>query len=344
MHRQASRPRLSQAARQPAVQQLIEQMMSVEPAGRPPTPTALIQAIETLLLQVAADDPATASTALQISATELMPMPALATIAATAPGQPTSPTRSGRRGWIAISLPIGLAAIGAGVWLWPQHAPLDSTVAGPTTSPPSGSEPPVASSAPPRARDDLHGQVVALPEGRARIAYDFQSQAQLEDFEPVGAEVRSTILDGRLQVELADPKGAADLAVVLHRQPMRVDRLTFEAELVAGDHINWYVQTVWKPNEWCPELGYAGVHRGDGRLLCLAGQEPPSGEGPSVEPGLQYRVTVDLDGAQLRWQENDDARTRIVRTYRGTDRRWGLGTYRSRVAFDNVQVEGVLAP
>jgi hypothetical protein len=185
----------------------------------------------------------------------------------------------------------------------------------------------------------IHGNVVNLDGGRVRITYDFSDPQQKFDFIPNSAGARRELNDGRLIV--SHVSNSNDLKIGLYKYKMRVDRITYGAELLAGNHINVYLNTIWDGN-WAPTVGCVGIHNLDGRLIVVNGSVTNTSDTTPVTPRSSYAGDVVLSAAGFDWTVNGTLVSASTPCYSGTDGNLGIGGYGADLAFDNVVFEGQL--
>jgi hypothetical protein len=188
--------------------------------------------------------------------------------------------------------------------------------------------------------DVIHGAVENLSGGRVRITYDFSNVQQKYDFiVNDAAGTRRELNDGRLIVSHGSV--SSDLKVALYKYNLRVDRLSYRAELLAGDHVNLYLNTIWDGN-WAPSVGCVGIHREDGRIIAVNGTAIATADTTPVATRTVYAGDVVLDGTGLDWTVNGAQVSLDTACYSGNNGTFGIGSYGSDVAFDQIVIEGVL--
>ncbi len=188
--------------------------------------------------------------------------------------------------------------------------------------------------------DAIHGAVEDLPDGRVRISYDFSDEQQKFDFVPATVgETRRELNDGRLVVSGLD--GAESLKMVLLDYDLHIDSVTYRAELLSGDHVNVYVNTIWDGN-WTPAVGCGGIHRFDGRLVTFNGTATATTDTAPVERGLPYSGILELSAMGMSWTVNASSLLLEGACYGGTDGTLAIGGWQSDVAFDDLVIEGRL--
>ncbi|MGC4069743.1 MAG: hypothetical protein QM784_34810 [Polyangiaceae bacterium] len=188
--------------------------------------------------------------------------------------------------------------------------------------------------------DAIHGAVENLADGRVRITYDFSNEQQKYDFiVNDAAGTRRELNDGRLIVSHASV--SSDLKVALYKYNLRVDRLSYRAELLAGDHVNLYLNAIWDGN-WAPSLGCTGIHRQDGRIIAVNGIVTATADTTPVATRTIYTGDVVLDGTGLDWTVNGTQVSLDSPCYAGDNGTFGIGSYGSDVAFDQIVIEGKL--
>jgi acylphosphatase len=184
-----------------------------------------------------------------------------------------------------------------------------------------------------------HGTVVNLPDGRVRITYDFSDAQQKYDFIVNSSGTRRELHGGRLIVGHASD--ASDLKVALYKYNLRIDRLAYRAELLAGSHVNFYLNTIWDGN-WAPNVGCAGIHRFDGRIVATNGAVSVTADTTPVAPRTAYVGEVLLSASGMDWTVNGGMVSLASPCYAGTDGTLGIGSYGADVAFDEIVIEGQL--
>jgi hypothetical protein len=184
-----------------------------------------------------------------------------------------------------------------------------------------------------------HGSVVTLPDGRVRITYDFSDAQQKYDFIVNSPGTRRELNNGRLIVSHAGE--GSELKAALYKYNLRIDRLTYRAELLSGDHVNFYLNTIWDGN-WAPTLGCVGIHRADGRLVAMNGTVTATTDTTPVATRTSYLGDVVLNASGMDWTVNGGLVSLASPCYAGTDGTVGLGGFGSDVAFDEVVIEGQL--
>jgi acylphosphatase len=188
--------------------------------------------------------------------------------------------------------------------------------------------------------DVNHGNVVALGDGRVRITYDFSDPQQKYDFVVNSATgTRRELNDGRLLISHVSDANA--LKVALYKYNVRIDRLSYRAELLAGNHVNVYLNTIWDEN-WAPSVGCGGIHRFDGRIMAINGTVTATTDTTPVAARTSYLGDVVLSSTGLNWTVNDGSVALDSPCHAGTDGTLGLGSFASDVAFDDVVIEGQL--
>jgi hypothetical protein len=194
-------------------------------------------------------------------------------------------------------------------------------------------------------RHGLHGRMESLPNGRTRITYDFEQAEQVLDWSTPHSCSRMTVQQGEWHVWWdAREGGGNSLAIYRLSQPMQIDRLAFRARIVQGNHINWYVVEPWQAGEWCQDSGISGVHRWDGQVLCVDGDERQVSGAIPTEEGREYQVEVEFLADRLSWTI-DGVTTWVNRAiHRTLEDHLGLGCWESHVAFDDIVIEGTLGP
>jgi hypothetical protein len=123
---------------------------------------------------------------------------------------------------------------------------------------------------------------------------------------------------------------------------VRVDVLELSAEVLEGDHINWYLQTVWEQGEYCPQKGYAGIFRQGGRLFCIDGEDQPE-QPPGTVEGRGYQMRIEVHDRHIVWHvPGHEPIEHRIGGYRKPNRRLGVGCWGGHVAFDDIIFEGQL--
>ncbi len=185
----------------------------------------------------------------------------------------------------------------------------------------------------------IHGAVENLADGRVRISYNFSDEQQKFDFVPANDATRRELNDGRLIVSSAD---ASDLLkVALTKYNVRVDHVAYNAEVLAGDHVNVYMNTIWDGG-WAPAVGCGGIHRNDGRLLTFDGSATATTDTTPIAARTPYVGEISLEPSAVTWSVNDVSVSVDSACYAGTDGALGLGGYDSDIAFDGIVIEGTL--
>jgi hypothetical protein len=183
----------------------------------------------------------------------------------------------------------------------------------------------------------LHVPTTDLGDGRVQLSYDFSTTDQLLDW--VAAPPSTTMVTvgvGQLVVASSSDLGAAVL-----RRRIWVTHLAFAARITSGDHLNWYVNTVWDGN-FNPARGVGGIHRSDGRHFTIDGNFSGALSNDTTSAGTTYNVSVDVTDTQVTWNEND-----VPLATQGTfstdrSRIMALGSYGGTVTFSNIVIEGYL--
>ena len=194
----------------------------------------------------------------------------------------------------------------------------------------------------------LAARVAWLGPGRVRLSYDFESAAQRADWELPNSWT-SAKLEGGWLVVGRTPAATAEmeLALVLLKLPLRVDRVTYTAEIIEGDHLNWYAHASWLPEsgEWWPKQGVGGIFRGDDtygeRFFVVEGldEQQTTPDAPR-RLGHPYRMEVEIADDGIVWRIDGQATRVKAAQYEGTDRRFALGAWSSRVRYDDLVIEG----
>ena len=406
-HLMGERPSPSRAAAWPRLQSLVVQMMSVDPAQRPQTPTELIERLEQVRREIMASQVAFAETIaggdinvadlglgeLGIASTRL---PDSMEVASTLAGPELAGAGVGAGEHEAVTgtalmAPEDHAPAGSGTAVmdlehtkhsaqppaddWGAAAGEDAEAQHPALRQTAAAAPKKRSklglalaavvvlglaagggwyltrdgspSAPALPGDkevaQLSGKHDEKSGGGVRIRYDFSDPKQLADWRPRGPTTKVELRDGAMVVSFDSSAGKDELALVLLRTPIAVERLRFSARVLDGDHINWYINARWLPNEqvsWCPKHGYGGVHRHDGFLQCALGHVPERGSGAPVYPGKTYPVDVSVGDAHIDWRVGDVRRRIVAERYSKPDRYVALGCWGCQLALDDVIVEG----
>ncbi len=326
-HREAERPGLARVAASSPVQRLVAQMMAIDPAVRPQSAAELIERIDRVL---AGEEPTAVAETRRL---------AVATLAAA----------------VAVMLVVVLVAIVAG----PRSGPGDpapepgpvAMVGGPSDGDDDDDDgADVVEDDPVGARNDrngIYGDVEELSDGRWRVRWTFDDPREGEDFEPVDAVgTHVEVRDGRLHIwwdESIPEEEHAPIAIAIVRQ-FRVDRLDFRGEIITGDHLNWYIDVAWQPQEWLPERGLAGIHRWDGRLMLVHGEEHPVPGSAEARTGHVYEVAVTATDEAVRWSVDGVEHRVAARRVMATDGALGLGAWDSHVAIDDVVMLGEPGP
>jgi hypothetical protein len=186
----------------------------------------------------------------------------------------------------------------------------------------------------------LNGEVVDLGDGRVQVTYDFEDEDQLLDWVPNNPEDAAvSIEDGRLTVSRIPTGGT--LAVALLNRNLRVESLSYEAELLAGNHINAYIGTVWD-GRWNPHEGFGMIHRSGGKIMSINGVATSVDSSP-VNVGQVYECSIVADSDLITWSvDNETASMDVV--YPDLTRQLALGSWSSSVAFDNIVIVAELEP
>jgi acylphosphatase len=188
--------------------------------------------------------------------------------------------------------------------------------------------------------DVIHGSVENLADGRVRITYDFSTEQQKFDFIVNDtAGTRRELNDGRLIISHSSVSSA--LKVALYKYNLRIDRMSYRAELLAGDHVNLYLNTIWDGN-WAPNVGCAGIHRQDGRIIAVNGNVSATADTNPVAPRTVYTGDVVLDGTGIDWTVNGTLVSLDSPCYSEDNGTFGIGSHASDVAFDQIVFEGEL--
>lgn len=185
----------------------------------------------------------------------------------------------------------------------------------------------------------IHGDVTRLPDGRTRIRYDFSDPQQKYDFLVANPATRRELIEGRLIVSLIGNQSPLKIALLKHK--MRVDRVSYSAELLAGDHVNVYMNTIWDEN-WGPRSGCGAIHWGEGRIATMNGDIIATGDTTPVALRTPYLGDILLTATELDWTLNGGRQSVSAPCYSGLDGTVGLGSWDSDVAFDNLVLEGQL--
>ena len=184
----------------------------------------------------------------------------------------------------------------------------------------------------------LHGVVEDIGDGRVRITYDFETEDQVEDWLPVDSEETGVaIVDGRLEISGYMADGMA-----LFIRNLRVDSLLYEVEWLNGSHVSIYLGVEWDYT-WRPEIGYGLIHYYSGRLAIDNYATIPLGGAPLVQDHIyQGDILAETDG--ITWALDDEIISVPLSYSNDVTRSLAIGAYSSRAAFDNIVIEGELAP
>lgn len=186
----------------------------------------------------------------------------------------------------------------------------------------------------------LNGAVEDLGDGQVRVTYDFETDVQLLDWAPVDTELSdATIEDGRLILsELVTGLAVSQLA-----RGIRVDSISYEAEILEGIHVNVYFGIDNWANFWAPDNGYGLIHRWDGQLVSDQGAVTQVSE-VHAELGVPYTGSVIADPTEIIWTVNGDEISYATDYASNVGRNILIGSWDSTVAFDNIVIEGELEP
>lgn len=184
----------------------------------------------------------------------------------------------------------------------------------------------------------LNGQVEELGDGRVRITYDFETEDQLEDWLAVDSDNTDiAIVDGRLVIS-----GTRMLGYTLLTRGLRVDSLQFEAELLTGSQITTYLGVEWDGARY-PAIGYGLAHFNGGRGYSANGvQANLGGTGIVTNQVYQWNILAEADG--ITWTIDDEAVTIPLAYSDDMTKSLAIGGYSSQTAYDNLVIEGELAP
>jgi hypothetical protein len=322
-HIAPERPSLSASVSPAGAQDLVTEMMAVDADARPQTPADVVERVDALLANLGRLE--TADTL--FSEDEPAPPPPPTEVLPAVPPARAAPTLveespRGTRWWIPVAVVAVVGGAGVvGALLLREEEPPGEEERGP--------EP------------ELHAHVEPLDGGRVRIHYDFEDPAQLRDWRLlIPDQSRMRISRGRLHLQWTGV-GDEELAVAVLDRPIRADVLELSAEVISGDHINWYLQTEWPPVEWCPPHAFAGIFRA-GRVFCVDGENTED-QPPEVEERHVYRMRVEVHEDRLLWHVDGlEPIDHPIEPHRAPDRMLGIGTWSSHVAFDDIIIEGEL--
>lgn len=184
----------------------------------------------------------------------------------------------------------------------------------------------------------LNGVVEEIGDGRVRITYDFETAEQVNDWLPPNPdEASATIEDGRLIVS-----GSAYFSAALLIRELRVDYLTYEAEIVAGNHINIYLGIEWD-DSWNPAVGYGLVHLTGGKFYTENGTQTLLG-GTHAVVGQLYQGEIIAASDRITWTVDEETFEIPLEYSSDVTGSLSVGGYNSTVAFDNLVIEAELAP
>lgn len=187
----------------------------------------------------------------------------------------------------------------------------------------------------------LNGEVEEIGNGRVRITYDFETAKQLEDWLPADpTETSVFIQDGRLHMEYIEHGGESFVAFL--DRGLRVDSMTYETELLDGNHINIYIGTEWN-HSWLPKVGFGLIHRWYDRRFTVNGEFFSVG-GSGAKKGNIYTGEIIAESDEITWTVNDETFSIGVDYPNDVTRSLLIGGFSSNTAFDNIIIEGELEP
>jgi hypothetical protein len=130
--------------------------------------------------------------------------------------------------------------------------------------------------------------------------------------------------------------------VLVHQaRNLRVDSISYDAEILNGNHINLYLSVEWD-DSWNPAVGYGLVHQQNLKFYTENGKMTKIG-GEPAEEGVVYGVDIMTIPEGLLWTQGSETLTVNIDYPDEVTRSLAIGGWESVVAFDNLVIEGQLA-